>query len=744
MNKECIRFFEHRQMSDSDQSADGEGTGESLDNTDRRRETATSSRRRVLEAMTAGGTILLAGCGGSNPGTPTSGQNTPVDTDTPTATETTPTESSGLAHVSGQTFTTTIDEVPEEESFLSISSLIHLLFPTYNKAKLSPASVRLHRVIYETGVWADAVWPGNGGQTYYNWIEDPIEISPTEVTVNIQDNAVWSDEEPITGKDIAAIPLGQGLRRADPPFYASDKEMDPQISYNAIDGVEVNEKSVTYKSSAGHFEGFWDLDLRRRFGTWKGPHIMPTQIEPWTSYADAVVETANRAHAGEIDPWSNDSDPSKKTLVLEHLADPKWAKKLNKPENVPSTGVWDLVELQGTTKFVFEKNEHHRNVDRVNFDRLELINTPSGKREQAALQTDELDYASTIRGPRVPAGVADALPEHIERRRIPGGLDTGWEIAVNHDASPVDQRNIRAAIMYALDHEEVSNAIHPDVAVPITNPGGDCWDATQRVGSGWISNNLITYGHNPQKAASLMREAGYAKEGGTWVDSEGEPVTLSFPTDKSTPTYEPVVAAQLSDFGFESELNSLSGSAYWQRLPAGEFGIWNGTIQALTNFAPVTSLAWYHSISDRPFNIYSDEAYDQGEFSEDGFPIPRTEERWKVFTVEAPPVGEPNGELQTYHPASMSLSVYTNPPVQEYKERLKKELWLANWYLPTIPIAKELEQHFYDDAHWLWPRDTVDWNAYVEGKPKMRGGFFAQGLVQANPDNPEAGASVDE
>lgn len=742
MSPECIRSFEHRQMSDSDSSADGEGSGESLDNTDRRRERATSSRRRVLEAMTAGSTILLAGCGGSNPGTPTSGQDTPQNT--PTATESTPAPSSGLAHVNGQTLVTTISDVPNEESFLAMPSLTHLLFPTFNKAKLSPASVRIMRFTYETGVWADAIWPGSGGQTYYNWIEEPIQISPTELTVNIRDDAMWSDGNPVTGKDIATIPLGMGLRRSDPPFYASDDDIPPQVSYNAIDGVEVNEKSVTYKSSAGHFEGFWDLDLTRRFGTWKGPHLIPTQIEPWKSYSDALVELANQVHAGEINPWESDSDPSKKDLVLEHLADPKWAKKLSKPENVHSTSVWKMVEMDGTSKFVFEVNEHHRNADQVNFDGLELVNTPSPKREQAALQTDSLDYASTITSPRVPQGVVDALPDNIEEMRVPGGIETGTEIAVNHNVSPVDQRNVRAAIMYALDTAEIANAIHPNAALPVTTPGGDCWDAADYVGSGWVSSNLITYNQDLEAAASLMREAGYTKEGGTWVDSEGEPVTLIFPTEKSTPTYEPVVAAQLREFGLESEVNSLSGSAYWQRLGGGELAIWNSTRPAFTNYAPLVSIPWYQSVYNRPYNLFSDEAFDQGEFSEDGFPIPRTEDRWSVFTVEAPPVGEPGGELQEYNIGSMALSIYTNPPVEEYVERLKTMMWVGNWYLPSIPIAKELEQHFIDDDHWLWPRDTKDWEAYTDGAPKQRGGLFSHGYIQANPDDPEAGASVDE
>lgn len=689
--------------------------------------------------MTGGGAALLAGCGMNNTGTETEG-GTPGATPTGTSTAT----PSGLAYVKGQTLVSTINEVPEEETFLGRPSVLQLLFSTYNKAKLSPASVRLQRVLLETGVWADALYPGGGGKTYYNWIEKPIEISPKEVTVNISDEAKWSDGSPITGKDIATIPLHQTIRKHQPPFYADDHDRPPQESYLAIDGFEIGEKSVTYKSSAGHFEGFWNLDLRRRLGTFKGPHILETHIEPWKTYSNAVIETVEAAQAGEIDPWSADSgDPNKQSLVKKHLADPKWAKKFNKPENVLATGVWDLTKLEGTTKFVFERNEHHRNIDRVNFDRLELVNTPSAKRERAMLGADELDYASTIRGGFVPESITKSLPDNIEQLQIPGGMDTGIEIAVNHAKSPVNKRKVRAAIMYALNTEEVAKAVHPSAAVPITNPGGDCWDAPARVGQSWIDDNLTTYGHDPEKAATLMREAGFTKKDGTWTGSDGEPFELLFPTDKSTPTYEPVVTAQLSDFGIEASLKSLSGSSYWQRLPNGEFTIWNGTTQSLTNIAPMTHLIWYHTISDRPYNLFSDEMYKQGEFSEDGLPVPRTEDRWSAFTVEAPPIGQPDGDLQTYNPASMALSVYTNPPVEEYKKRLKKELWLANWYLPTIPIAMEKEQHFIDSAHWRWPRETTDWKAYTAGDPKQRGGLFASGLIQANPDNPEKGATVE-
>lgn len=215
-----------------------------------------------------------------------------------------------------------------------------------------PASFNLRRFLRESGVWISGrLVPGPNKQIQYNWMKKPIKITPTEVTFRIRDDAKWSDGHPITGKDLAFIPIALTLRQYfSPPMYSPETTDEPERVRFAFDDFEIEEKSVTYRSSAGHFERFWDLNIAFNLGTVFFPTLSPTHIEPFDAYADAVIETARRAQAGEIHPWYKRGygDPHRDSLIQEYLAHPEYVKKFSKPENVLSTGPWNLVDLRET------------------------------------------------------------------------------------------------------------------------------------------------------------------------------------------------------------------------------------------------------------------------------------------------------------------------------------------------------------------------------------------------------------
>lgn len=669
---------------------------------------ASQSRRRVLQTITGGGSLLLAGCGQNNSSSQTGGQG-----------------GSGT----DQTFRAPIEDDPSKTTFLTR----HAMRPE-SLYGWQRASISLQRFILETGVWPDGLWVGNGS-IYHTWIEDPIEIEPTEITVSIRDDAQWSDGQQISGKDIATIPISQSIRRFFAPYYAQDGPREPRDIYTAFDGFDLTDQSVTYRSSAGHFDTFWDSHLKKRFGTFFGPHLLPTHVEPYDAYADAVIETANRAQQGEISPWKPSSNaPYRRHLVKKHVRGKQYAEKFSKAENVLSTGAWDLVEIRDSQGFVFEPNQYHRNATDINFETLILEYTPpdrSAGRQHAALKADRLDYGSTV----TPLAVVESLPDHIKQLQVPGGIDTGNELNIGFDHQGMGKRDVRAAIMYALDHQTIANNIHPSAAVPFRTPGGDCWDATDWAGQDWLATNLTTYERNLEKASTLMREAGFTNDNGLWIGTDGKPITLTIATKNSTPRWEPTVASQLSEFGIQTSVRSFNETTFSQRHR--EFPLRTDTA-IMTNNAPNTLAVWWGGlIKPEKYDIYPEEQFANGEFSLGGEPVPKTEARWSDFTIEAPPIGQPDGPLQEYSPAVLPLSYWTNPPEEEFRRRVKTGMWLANWFLPILPITKKLEQHFIDEAHWLWPRNTPSWNHFTGDGFRSRGGFFATGTVRANPDNPE-------
>lgn len=682
----------------------------------------THSRRRLLQTLTAGGSFLLAGCGGG------------VSTDTTTTR-------------SGQILRAPAQQHPEKTAFYGWATVSQLQKTAYATVVKQPASYGLRRFIRQPGVWIDGQLggPRPDASIQYNWLQKPIEITSTEITVTIRDDATWSDGNPITGTDIALRPLEATISRySSPPEYAPEAQTKPYHTPDeprrvrfAFDDFEITDSSVTYRSSDGYFDQFPEKLVALFLGPFY-PTISPTHIAPFDTYSDAVIETARRAQAGEIHPWfrRNAGDPTQRSLIREHLGDAKYVRKFSKPENVLSTGKWKLVEFDDTD-FVFEPNSHHPEANTINFESVRFVFTQGTQRMRAAVKNNRFDFGSLG---ETPQSIVDAFPDNIHILRVPGGLHTGNELDINHDHPALGNRNVRLAITYALDQPTIANNIHESLTVPVTTPGGDSWNATDFVSKDWIDENLTTYSRNRALAADLMGDADYTKEGGQWVGPDGEALTVTLPTSSSTPTWESTVASQLSEFGIDTTVRTLEESAFSQRLENGKFAIWpsSGTTSAA---ATHTLFIWRNAASSPDkYGLYPDEQFQTGKFSRSGTPLPKTEGRYRVFSIMAPPIGQPEGSLQKYHPASLALSTSHLSSLSwgEFQRRVKIGMWLANWYLPTIPLNKRYLQHFIDQAHWVWPTDTTSWQSFTGGTgSRVPKEVLGDIQLQANPENPE-------
>lgn len=670
-------------------------------------DTKVASRRQLLQTLTLGGTSVLAGCelsgGTDNP--------TTLGRDTPSA--------------SDHTLRIPVSEnVPNKVSFYGRLADLESTFATVAKESASVPFM-------EPGIWTDQYFVPTG-KIFYNWIEKPIKVTSTKITVSIRDDATWSDGHQITPKDIAVKPLQWTLRKLFPQFYSPARQDKPRFPWDAVDDFEISDQTITYTSSQGHFGLFWDWSNRLFFGG--VVNVVPTHIEPYTAYADAVLETARRAFSGEIEPQKVGSgDPYKASLVDEHLAGREYVLKFTEPKHVLSTGAWNLVEIRGSRAFVFEKNPHHRNADILNFETLIAEYTSSSQRKHAALKADRLDYGSGF----TPKTVAESFPDYITQVRTPG---KGTALGLNFIHPAFSKRPVRKALMYALDHEAIANNIHQSTAIPFTTPGGDCWDATDYVSQAWIDENLTTYDQDRARASTLMQQAGYSIDGGQWTGPDGEVLTLSLVTSSGTPRMEPSVASQLSEFGIHTSVRTITDDqAFDERLKRGEFPFWaNEDVASATRFAHLALLIWQNAAQDpQQYDIYPAKQFEDGSYSLDGDPIPYTEDRYDTFTIEAPPIGQPDGPLQNYHPASLALYPSTNPSEAEFRRRVKTGLWLTNWFLPTLPITKTYNQHFIDDAHWMWPRDSPRWTVFTDVGTGSIKAMIASGTIRANPDNPE-------
>lgn len=160
------------------------------------------SRRRLLESLTVGGSVLLTGCGQMN-----APDSNPTETGT----------SATTGQAVDQTFRAPIrGNIPKKTSFFFGGMTMHGGGPIQNQAYAplvkEPASWTMRRFLRESGAWVSGgLAPSPETQINYNWIEEPMTITPKEVTLKIRDDAKWSDGHPVKGKDLAYLPLRRSL-----------------------------------------------------------------------------------------------------------------------------------------------------------------------------------------------------------------------------------------------------------------------------------------------------------------------------------------------------------------------------------------------------------------------------------------------------------------------------------------------------------------------------------------------------
>jgi peptide/nickel transport system substrate-binding protein len=302
--------------------------------------------------------------------------------------------------------------------------------------------------------------------------------------------------------------------------------------------------------------------------------------------------------------------------------------------------------------------------------------------------------------------------------------------------------------MYAMNLEDIAANVHPNAAAPISVPGGDNWGVDAVADQSWIDENLIDYGDQsqPDKAASLMQEAGASRNSdGTWV-MDGQPLEYEIATDSNDPRFEQTVASQLSEFGINANIQTYSDTKFFNTLRQGPgYDMWRGP--GMAQYYTQTASFWWSSMNYntalgeegvRNFFPLEEEQDALEGYADNGW-VAGNYNAWEDLTIDVPPIGEPDGQTEEF-PVAYENGLKSRGPENYSQEFYKQFMWIANYYLPVLPMVRQFTQTFYDTAHWNWPTDDNLWQYYPVNVTK--GKFLHSNLVSADPENPEEGATV--
>jgi peptide/nickel transport system substrate-binding protein len=229
------------------------------------------------------------------------------------------------------------------------------------------------------------------------------------------------------------------------------------------------------------------------------------------------------------------------------------------PDAVIGTGPYTLVDYnkaQGT--YLYEAFEDYY-LGRPTVDRLVFVKT-----------SDEMASAALMQGD---VNAADVQPEMVAALEAAGFTiitsPYGWnaKMTINHQKEPLNSREFRQALAYAIDRQALVDVTQRGYAIP-GSPGLLPPD------NPWYNPDIEQYEYNPEKAQELLEELGYELKNG-YFSKDGEVLELDLITQTASGFKEvgQFIEESLEDAGIKINLTIMEGKSVDAKVEAWDFDL---------------------------------------------------------------------------------------------------------------------------------------------------------------------------
>lgn len=295
----------------------------------------------------------------------------------------------------------------------------------------------------------------------------------------------------------------------------------------------------------------------------------------------------------------------------------------------------------------------------------------------AALEAGDIDYMGVI-----PVDDIDYIKgKYSSKYAFHDFKGNGYQyIGMKQDNPLFSNKTVRQALMYGLDRETMVSTLFKGYGTVVN---GDKPEST-----GWAHNpNLYDYPFNPEKAKTLLAEAGWSKIGsdGIRVNAAGERLSFTMISASGNQTRDnllQIIKAQWKAIGVEAKIEMFEVSVYYDKLDAGDFDIyqwgWN------LGLDPDNYIFWHSSSS------FDENGILQG-FNDVGFSNPRVDE----LTEKGRSTFNQEIRKQCYWEIQEILNeelpyvfLYSTDGVSAMNHKIKGDIWSAmgvilieTWYI---------------------------------------------------------------
>jgi len=593
-----------------------------------------ATRRQLLKVTGAGlATVGLAGCS-SDEGTVTDGSE---DTDSSD-------ESGGSTDTDGDTTESTSGGEPIDSVYtLASTPDVARKDIGFNIFNSDSKSIRIQSMLSENLMALD-----NESGEFIPRIIESATVEGGTMTAKVNTDYGWSNGDPISPKDIetqVTMELGHGYSVG-----------DLVESVSAVDDETVE---FTLKGPSNP-----EIVKQRTF---LRPMRIPHQVysEYAQAFKDAESESEQKTVQKDVQGLSINFDENTDKLITSGPL--KYSDVNNK-------------------RVMLTPNENHPRSEAINFDGVEFLWVKDASSAQSLLKSGRLDAQLAD----MSQSFIDSLPSHHETYNIEefGGNSIDFYL---QDELYGDVR-VRKAFNYLLDQQRMTKA-SDFVATPVKYFAGTPDFLAEQYVPQETLDQFPQYKRDPQKAASLLRDAGFTKQGGKWYKPDGNQwkPQLSVASGSTGRIKElRVASAQLKNAGVQAEIDVTESATYWKSIRQRDYNI--------------ATYAWGDRGNRHPYFDYTymwiGQAFNDQDEAWNGLPN----------EVEVPgTVGDPDSSKETWNIQEMTTELGQTNDTDRQQELITQLAWMYNQHVVKLPINHTTAASVVTRDEWQLPStDSLD------------------------------------
>ena len=364
------------------------------------------------------------------------------------------------------------------------------------------------------------------------WLAESYEYSDDykTLTIKTRPNVTWSDGEPFSANDVAytfnqLVEVGAAVKWG----------ADVQQFLDSADVTDENTLVCNFKVAAPRFFDFvaYKFDI--------GVYIMPEHVFKDQNFAEFTFFDIEKGWPVTTGPWRVVYSGEEQKIL--DRADDWWG---------VAAGVDKLPEAK---RFIYLPDPGEQGlisgIIANNYD-IDTGIQPAG----FATVFSGNDKVTTWTGHDSPFGYVDWWPHSFY---------------VNNEVKPFDDPNVRWALSYYLDREQIIDIAWMGASKPSTLMVPDYPPLQPFIEA--VADLIEEYPYleyNPAKGDELLTAKGWTKNGdGMWTDETGEPISIEIISFFDFTSVGPVIVEQLKRAGIESTYSEPPN--FFERFAAGDY-----------------------------------------------------------------------------------------------------------------------------------------------------------------------------